>query len=111
MSYTVYVDGQEGTTGLRIHEYLAARNDLEELRIDPDKRKDLPERKLLLNGADIVFLCLPDVASREAMALIENSNTRVIDASTAFRTDSTWAYGLPSGCGCEADHFSPYVSP
>lgn len=91
----IYVDGQEGTTGLRIHEYLARRTDIEILKIDPDQRKDLAERQRLLNAADIVFLCLPDAASREAVALIENATTRVIDASTAFRTDPTWAYGLP----------------
>ncbi|HEY4329768.1 MAG TPA: N-acetyl-gamma-glutamyl-phosphate reductase [Phycisphaerae bacterium] len=91
----VYVDGQEGTTGLRIHEYLAARPELSVLRIDTEKRKDADERKRLLNSADFVFLCLPEAASREAVGLIENPETKVIDASTAFRTDLAWAYGLP----------------
>ncbi len=95
MAPKIFVDGQEGTTGLRIHDYLAARNDVEVLKIDSDKRKDLAERKRLLNEADVVFLCLPDGASREAVALIENDRTKVIDASTAFRTDPGWAYGLP----------------
>ncbi|HUO10910.1 MAG TPA: N-acetyl-gamma-glutamyl-phosphate reductase [Phycisphaerae bacterium] len=95
MKSKIYVDGQEGTTGLRINEYLAARNDIEILKIDPDKRKDPAERKRLLNAADVAFLCLPDAASREAVAMIDNPYTRVIDASTAFRTDSAWAYGLP----------------
>lgn len=91
----IYVDGQEGTTGLRINDYLARRRDVEILKIDSDKRKDVAERKRLLNAADVVFLCLPDGASREAVALIENDRTKVIDASTAFRTDPAWAYGLP----------------
>ncbi len=93
--YTVYVDGQEGTTGLRIHEYLAARPDIEVLRIDADKRKDVAERARLLNAADVAFLCLPDAASREAAALVTNPKTCLIDASTAFRTDPAWVFGLP----------------
>ena len=95
MKPKIYVDGQEGTTGLRIHEHLAGRTDVEVLRIDGEKRKDLAERKRLLNAADVVFLCLPDEASREAVGLIDNGRTKVIDASTAFRTDPAWAYGLP----------------
>jgi N-acetyl-gamma-glutamyl-phosphate reductase len=66
MAHTVFVDGQEGTTGLRIHEYLAARKDVEVLRIHPDKRKDATERARLLNAADVAFLCLPDAAAKEA---------------------------------------------
>ena len=95
MKPKIFVDGQEGTTGLRIHEYLAAREDIQVLKIDPDKRKDVAARKTLLNAADVAFLCLPDAASREAVALVENPHTCVIDASTAFRTDPAWAYGLP----------------
>ena len=95
MKYRVFVDGQEGTTGLRINEYLAARQDIEVLRIDPDRRKDPAERARLLNAADVAFLCLPDAASREAVSLITNPNTCVIDASTAFRTAPGWAFGLP----------------
>jgi len=95
MKYRVFVDGQEGTTGLRINEYLAARQDIEVLRIDPDRRKDPAERARLLNEADVAFLCLPDAASREAVSLITNPNTCVIDASTAFRTSPGWAFGLP----------------
>jgi N-acetyl-gamma-glutamyl-phosphate reductase len=96
MAYKVYVDGQEGTTGLRIFEYLSKRTkELDILRIDPDKRKDIEERRRLINEADIVFLCLPDEASREAVSLIDNPRTKVIDASTAFRTHPDWAYGLP----------------
>lgn len=93
--HTVFVDGQEGTTGLRIHEYLAARPDIEVLRIDADKRKDVAERARLLNAADVAFLCLPDAASREAASLVTNPKTCLIDASTAFRTDPTWVFGLP----------------
>ena len=95
MTYAVFVDGQEGTTGLRIHEYLAARQDIEVLRIDADKRKDPAERARLLNAADVAFLCLPDAASREAAAMITNPNTCLIDASTAHRTVPGWTYGLP----------------
>jgi len=95
MKYTVYVDGQEGTTGLRIHEYLAQRPDIDVLRIDPYRRKDVQERARLLNAADVAFLCLPDAASREAASLITNPKTCLIDASTAFRTDPAWAFGLP----------------
>ena len=95
MTYRVFVDGQEGTTGLRIHEYLALRQDIEVLRIDADKRKDAAERARLLNAADVAFLCLPDVAAKEAAALVTNPNTCLIDASTAHRTAAGWAFGLP----------------
>ncbi|UXH78463.1 N-acetyl-gamma-glutamyl-phosphate reductase [Roseateles amylovorans] len=95
MKYAVYVDGQEGTTGLRINEYLAQRADIEVLRIDADKRKDADERARLLNAADVAFLCLPDAASREAAAMITNPRTCLIDASTAHRTVAGWAFGLP----------------
>ena len=95
MAYTVYVDGQEGTTGLRIHEVLARRDDIELLRIAPELRKDSAERARLLNAADVAFLCLPDAASREAASLLTNPNTCLIDASTAFRTDPAWVFGLP----------------
>ncbi|MDT9001606.1 N-acetyl-gamma-glutamyl-phosphate reductase [Paucibacter sp. APW11] len=98
MSYAVFVDGQEGTTGLRIHEYLAARPDIEVLRIDADKRKDAAERARLLNAADVAFLCLPDAASREAAAMISNPKTCLIDASTAHRTVPGWTFGLPELC-------------
>ena len=95
MTYKVFVDGQEGTTGLRIHEYLAARSDVEVLRIDADKRKDAAERARLWNAGDVAFLGLPDAASREAAAMIVNPNTCLIDASTAHRTVAGWAFGLP----------------
>jgi N-acetyl-gamma-glutamyl-phosphate reductase len=95
MTTKVFVDGQEGTTGLRIHEYLAARRDVEVLRIAADQRKDAAERARLLNAADVAFLCLPDAASREAAAMVTNPHTCLIDASTAHRTVPGWAYGLP----------------
>ncbi|WP_042269134.1 N-acetyl-gamma-glutamyl-phosphate reductase [Paraburkholderia heleia] len=95
MSTKVFVDGQEGTTGLKIFEYLSPRTDVEILRIDDAKRKDVEERRRLINASDVTFLCLPDVASRESASLVENDRTVLIDASTAFRTQADWAYGLP----------------
>jgi N-acetyl-gamma-glutamyl-phosphate reductase len=95
MSYRIFVDGQEGTTGLRIHEMLARRNDVEVLRIAADRRKDPAERARMLNAADVAFLCLPDAAAREAAALVTNPATCLIDASTAHRTQPGWTYGLP----------------
>jgi N-acetyl-gamma-glutamyl-phosphate reductase len=95
MKHVVFVDGQEGTTGLRIHEVLGRRADIELLSIDPEKRKDPAERARLLNAADVAFLCLPDAAAREAAALVTNPRTCVIDASTAHRTLPDWVFGLP----------------
>ncbi len=95
MKFSVFVDGQEGTTGLRIHEYLAQRADIEVLRIEADRRKDAGERARLLNAADVAFLCLPDAAAKEAVALVTNPRTCLIDASTAHRTLPGWAFGLP----------------
>ena len=91
----VYVDGQSGTTGLQIFERIGARRDLELLRIDEGKRHDLDERRRFLNAADVVFLCLPDDAAREAVALVDNPEVRIIDASTAHRTAPSWTYGFP----------------
>ena len=93
--YKVFIDGSEGTTGLRINERFAKRDDIEVLGIDPELRKDPAERKKLINASDYTFLCLPDVAARESVSLVDNPDTVVIDASTAHRTDSGWAYGLP----------------
>ncbi len=98
MPYTVFVDGQEGTTGLQINEYLAQRSDIEVLRIAPEKRKDLAERKRLINASDVTFLCLPDAAAKESVGLVENPNTCVIDASTAHRVNPDWVFGLPELC-------------
>lgn len=92
---TVYIDGQAGTTGLQIYERLQQRADIELLTIDPDKRKDISARRECLNEADLAILCLPDDAAREAVALIQNDHTKVIDCSTAHRTAEGWVYGLP----------------
>ena len=95
MKPKVFIDGKEGTTGLQIYERLGSREDIELLLISEEKRKDTEERRKFLNEADIVFLCLPDAAAREAVGLIENGTTRVIDASTAHRTAPGWTYGFP----------------
>lgn len=91
----VFIDGSEGTTGLRINERFAKRDDIEVLHIDSELRKDTEERRRLINSSDYTFLCLPDAAAIEAVSLVENKNTVVIDASTAHRTEPDWAYGLP----------------
>ena len=91
----IYIDGKEGTTGLQIYDRLSGRADIELLLIDESKRKDTGERKKLMNAADLVFLCLPDAAAIEAVTLVENPNTRIIDASTAHRTAAGWTYGFP----------------
>ena len=91
----IYIDGKEGTTGLQIYDRLAGREDIELLLIDEDKRKDPEERKKLISQADVVFLCLPDAAAVEAVALAEGTGARIIDASTAHRTAEGWAYGIP----------------
>src|SRR6201991_1086297 len=91
----IFIDGEAGTTGLQIRERLAGRRDLEVISIAQDKRKDPPERKRLLNAADVAILCLPDDAAKESVSLIENDTTRVIDASTAHRVAEGWAYGFP----------------
>ena len=94
MKPIVYIDGKEGTTGLQIYDRIGARDDITLLLIDEDKRKDPVERQKLMNAADLVFLCLPDVAAREAVTLVTNSATRIIDASTAHRTSPGWDYGF-----------------
>lgn len=91
----VFIDGKEGTTGLKIFERLALRDDIEVIQIDEEKRKDSAERAKCINASDITFLCLPDVASIEAVSLCTNPNTKIIDASTAHRTNPDWAYGFP----------------
>lgn len=95
MKTKVFIDGSEGTTGLRIHERLDNRDDIELLTIAPELRKAPAERSHLINSSDITFLCLPDSAAREAVALVTNPNVRIIDASTAHRTEAGWAYGFP----------------
>ena len=91
----VFIDGSAGTTGLRIVERLESRNDIELIRLSEENRKDINKRKEALNSADIAFLCLPDAAAIEAVTLIENDNTVVLDTSTAHRTNDDWAYGFP----------------
>ncbi len=95
MTKKIFIDGKEGTTGLKIYERFEGRSDLEILLIDEDKRKDVSERKRLINESDYTFLCLPDDAARESVSLCENPNTKIIDASTAHRTNPQWAYGFP----------------
>ena len=91
----VYIDGSEGTTGLRINERFKGRDDIEILTIPSELRKDVNERKKYINESDITFLCLPDAASIEAVSLVENENVTIIDASTAHRTNPEWSYGFP----------------
>lgn len=97
MKQKVFVDGSEGTTGLRIFERFQGRDDIELIKIDPELRKDPEERKKLINSSDITFLCLPDVAARESAGLVDpdNDHTVIIDTSTAHRTEEGWAYGFP----------------
>lgn len=96
----VFVDGAAGTTGLQIHSRLAGRRgkDIELITLEESGRKELSARRNALNSADIVFLCLPDDAAREAVALIENPGVKVLDASTAHRVSDGWVYGLPELC-------------
>lgn len=91
----IFIDGSAGTTGLRIYERLESRNDIELIRLSEENRKDINARKTALNSADIAFLCLPDAAAIEAVSLVENDNTVIIDTSTAHRTNPDWAYGFP----------------
>lgn len=123
----VYIDGQAGTTGLQIHERLAMRKDIELLEIDPALRKDENERKKLMRQADLVFLCLPDQAAKQAALWMEDMDTRIIDASTAHRTNPNWVYGFPelsqeqkeniqhakcvANPGCHASGFIALVQP
>jgi N-acetyl-gamma-glutamyl-phosphate reductase len=97
MTFKVFIDGRHGTTGLKIDERLAGRSDIQILSIPEDKRKDSAVKAEYINAADIVFLCLPDAASRESVALLApgNTHTHFLDASTAHRTDPNWVYGLP----------------
>lgn len=127
MTFKVFVDGLEGTTGLRINEYLARRSDVSVLKIDPAKRKDTEARREMINASDITFLCLPDDAAKESAGLVNNPNTCVIDASTAHRIDPAWVFGLPeldrqqrdrirqskriSNPGCHASAFILAVKP
>lgn len=91
----VFIDGSEGTTGLRIFERFEGRSDIEIMKIPTELRKDNDEVKKYINSSDITFLCLPDEAAREAVAMVENDSTIIIDTSTAHRTNEGWAYGFP----------------
>ena len=91
----VFIDGKAGTTGLGIYERLEKRDDIRIISLSEDLRKNTAARKEAINAADVVFLCLPDDAAREAVTLIDNPHTVVIDASTAHRTEKGWAYGFP----------------
>ena len=103
MKKKVFIDGKAGTTGLRIYERLSGRDDIEIITLCEEERKNIDSRKKALNSADIAFLCLPDAAAIEAVSLIENDNTVVIDTSTAHRTDADWTYGFPE-ISCELDN-------
>ena len=94
MKTKIFIDGSEGTTGLRIYERFEGRDDVELLKISSELRKDVNERKRLINESDITFLCLPDAAARESVSLVENDHVRIIDTSTAHRTEEGWAYGF-----------------
>lgn len=95
MAYKVFIDGKEGTTGLKIYERFAKRSDIEILLIDEEKRKDPEARAKMINASDFTFLCLPDAAAVEAVKLCTNPHVRILDASTAHRTNPEWAYGFP----------------
>ncbi len=122
----IFIDGSAGTTGLRIYERLGGRNDIELIRLSEELRKDTNARRDALNSADIAFLCLPDAAAIEAVSLIENPDTAVIDTSTAHRTREGWEYGFPelygrreriraskriANPGCHASGFVALVEP
>ncbi len=122
----VFIDGNSGTTGLRIHERLSERKDIEIITLPDEIRKDTNARKEALNSADIAFLCLPDAAAIEAVALAENPETCIIDTSTAHRTSPGWTYGFPelkgqrekiaaskriANPGCHASGFIALVAP
>ena len=127
MKYKVFIDGKDGTTGLKIYERFQNRGDIELLLIDDEKRKDSAERAKMINASDFTFLCLPDAASIEAVKLCTNPKVRIIDASTAHRTNDDWAYGFPelsaehrariqssnrvAGPGCYASGFASLVYP
>lgn len=95
MTATVFIDGEVGTTGLQIRERLVGRADVEVLSLGEDRRKDAAARAEMLNACDVAILCLPDEAAREAVSMIKNDTTRVIDASTAHRVSDGWTYGFP----------------
>ena len=106
MAYRIFVDGQEGTTGLQIVQRLSRHPEVTLLSIDPDKRKDPEEKAKVINASDVTFLCLPDAAAKESAALLNNAHTRMIDASTAHRVDPGWAYGIPELSPAQRDRIA-----
>ena len=106
MGTKVFIDGHEGTTGLRIHKRLQARPDIELIGIDPTERKNPAAVKKCMEAADIVFLCLPDAAAVEAVALADGTNVRIIDTSTAHRSDPAWTYGFAELSGQQFEAIS-----
>ena len=106
MTHKVFIDGEAGTTGLQIRERLESRADLELLHLTDDRRKDAAARHGALNEADVAILCLPDDSAREAVAMIDNPRTRVIDASTAHRTADSWVYGFPEMCADQPERIA-----
>ncbi len=125
--FKVFIDGREGTTGLRIVDRLKNREGIELMLIPEELRKDPEERRKYLNSCDVAFLCLPDAAAKEAVAMVENENVRIIDTSTAHRTNPDWVYGFPelktelaeklptakrvAVPGCHASGFNALVAP
>ena len=107
MAWTVFIDGKEGTTGLRIFDRLAERGEFSLLTLPEEKRKDADARREAIHAADIAILCLPDAAARESVALAEGSNTRILDTSTAHRVAPGWAYGFPELSKKHRDPSSP----
>lgn len=121
----VFIDGSAGTTGLRIYERLADRKDIHLITLSDELRKDTEARRAALNSADIAFLCLPDAAAKEAVSLVSDFDTAIIDTSTAHRTESEWTYGFPelvgekaikaskriANPGCHASGFTALVTP
>ena len=93
--YTVFIDGSQGTTGLRIVQRLSQRKDIELLRLPEEKRKDSAARREMLNSCDVALLCLPDAAAMESADMVDNPHVRILDTSTAHRTAPGWAYGFP----------------
>ncbi len=106
----VFIDGAAGTTGIQIRERLDGRSEFTLIELDDTARKDDAARKAAINSADVVILCLPDDAARQAVAMIENDTTRVIDASTAHRTAEGWVYGLPELSGHDVVTSARFIS-
>lgn len=110
MTISIFIDGAEGTTGLEIRERLALREEFSVISLPDDLRKDRAARQQALNDADVAILCLPDDAAREAVSLIFNDRTKIIDASTAHRVADGWTYGFPELVGEETVRSSRRIS-